>query len=620
MSSGERVVPTTWRGYLAETKSSFSVLKWIWTDLMNAQGRSMAKRFSLFIGLAIMVGSLTPYAMQRIVSALMHHDTSDVWFWLGAYAFAMLVARAFSFAQIRYQELSWIDIYGALERSVNRRFFEKSLGQHQRESKLLAASSIEKGRGAAQFMIDTLLWSGFGAVIRFCVTFVYLWIVSPLAGSIMSLGILLHLVWSVYLNWQSVKNFSSVEEQYRKHGRYKTDRIHNVERVKTNARSDEEVETMAGWMRRIMDADAVYSLKQAGMFAIRDLMLLGCVLTSTALVLRSVLAGELTPESFIPIFSWSWTTTDQMHQIAQVERAVTKQLAPVQNLRKALMLPVEAADHAEAISLPEGPLHVRIDNASFAYTPEEDKRTNPVVLRGVSLDIAPGMRVGLIGHSGIGKTTIGRLLLRYSDPDSGSISVNGIDLRTVRRQSWASVTGLISQQSAVFDGTLRENLVYGLDDERQLTITDEELWSIVKTLRIDFGTRLTHGLDTRVGNRGIKLSGGEAQRLMIGAAIIRGPKFLVIDEATSSLDSTTEREVLEGILTLLPRETSVVMIAHRISTLRSLCTSYAVISNAGGASVETQTSAFDDLWESSPTFIELARTQGYHRDALSSAS
>jgi ABC-type multidrug transport system fused ATPase/permease subunit len=207
-------------------------------------------------------------------------------------------------------------------------------------------------------------------------------------------------------------------------------------------------------------------------------------------------------------------------------------------------------------------------------------------------------------------------LLRFDDPTSGSISVDGVDLRQIKLASWRQEIGYIPQQAQVFDGTIRYNLTYGLSDEARSKVSDDDLWQLMRLLQIDFGDRLTNGLDTVVGKGGLKLSGGQAQRLMIGAAVIKKPSLLVVDEATSSLDSTTERKVQEGLTQILAQtSTSALIVAHRLSTVRDLCTKFIVLKSAtevsnGDSQVEAIASSFEELYSCSPTFRSLADDQG----------
>jgi ATP-binding cassette subfamily B protein len=240
----------------------------------------------------------------------------------------------------------------------------------------------------------------------------------------------------------------------------------------------------------------------------------------------------------------------------------------------------------------------------------------PAALTRVSFAIEPGEKVALLGASGAGKTTVMRKLLRFDDPTSGCVLVDGIDLRTIRQTSWRQGIGYIPQQAQVFDGSIRYNLTYRLSPEERARVTDADLWKLMQLLQIAFKDRLTQGLDTIVGKNGIKLSGGQAQRLMIGAAVIKRPWLLVVDEATSSLDSATEHEVQAGLATVLSGSaTSALIVAHRLSTVRHLCTKFVVLKAAnevpgGESQVEAIASSFEVLYRESPTFRRLADYQG----------
>lgn len=245
----------------------------------------------------------------------------------------------------------------------------------------------------------------------------------------------------------------------------------------------------------------------------------------------------------------------------------------------------------------------------------DGKQALPAI-NGISFTIAPGEKVSLLGPSGSGKTTIMKKLLRYSVPSSGLITIDGIDLTNITRASWSKGIGYIPQQAQILDGTIRYNLVYGLSVEERNKVTDEELWEIMRRLKIDFGERLTQGLDTVVGKNGVKLSGGQAQRLMIGAAVIKKPWLLVVDEATSSLDSTTEREVQEGLeLVLEGQNTSVLVVTHRLSTVRNMCTKHimlkpvAIVEN-GNSQIDATAHSFESLARQSDLFRKLAADQG----------
>ena len=174
--------------------------------------------------------------------------------------------------------------------------------------------------------------------------------------------------------------------------------------------------------------------------------------------------------------------------------------------------------------------------------------------------------------------------------------------------------GYIPQKPQVFDGTIRYNLMYAVGEEEARNVTDEMIWELMRDLQIDFGKRLRKGIYTQVGHNGIELSGGQAQRLIIGAAAMKKPRIMLIDEATSSLDPTTEKKVQEGLSRLLQKDVSAVVIAHRLSTVRDLCSKFIVLKSIdelqnGESQVEAIAGSFEELYEISPTFRMLWNDQ-----------
>jgi ABC-type multidrug transport system fused ATPase/permease subunit len=240
-----------------------------------------------------------------------------------------------------------------------------------------------------------------------------------------------------------------------------------------------------------------------------------------------------------------------------------------------------------------------------------DNKDSIPTLESVSFTIEPGEKVALIGPSGAGKSTIMKLLLRYMDPTEGRILIDGVDLQHVDLGTWLTQIGYVAQQFEVFDGTIRYNLTYGLGEERKKSITDDDIWKIMRTLQIDFGDRLINGLDTRIGFNGIKLSGGQNQRLMIGAAALKEPRFMIIDEATSSLDATTERLVQDGLEKVLVN-CGALIVTHRLNTVRRICDRFILLDRVegSGGTIHAVADSFEELAEISPAFRRLAEDQG----------
>ena len=234
----------------------------------------------------------------------------------------------------------------------------------------------------------------------------------------------------------------------------------------------------------------------------------------------------------------------------------------IQEARGAIQRVYEILDTEPIVQNPENPVSlenitgsIQFENVSFGYQ-------DTGVIHDVSFDVLPGQTVALVGPSGAGKSTIIKLLLRFFDPNSGTIRLDGHGIRTLDRKSFLSQIGLVPQETLLFGGTVRENILYG-----KLDATEAELEEAAQKANAhEFITNMEKGYDTIVGEKGTKLSGGERQRIAIARAILKDPKILVLDEATSSLDNRSESLIQEGLETLMAHRTTFI-VAHRLSTI-----------------------------------------------------
>lgn len=221
-----------------------------------------------------------------------------------------------------------------------------------------------------------------------------------------------------------------------------------------------------------------------------------------------------------------------------------------------LELKLEEGQNGLEIDITNKPIYVR--NVSFAYSEDEP------VIENVSFEAQPGEMIAFAGPSGGGKTTMFALIERFYEPTSGEIRIGDIPITDLSLATWRSQIGYVSQESAMMAGTIRENLCYGLDMEH---ISDDRLWEVSKMAYADeFIQSFSEGLNTEVGERGVKLSGGQRQRIAIARAFLRNPKILMMDEATASLDSQSEGVVQQALTRLMEGRTTFV-IAHRLSTI-----------------------------------------------------
>ena len=252
---------------------------------------------------------------------------------------------------------------------------------------------------------------------------------------------------------------------------------------------------------------------------------------------------------------------------------------------------VQDAPNALPLTVQTG--HISVENVSFSYKQDLE------VLQNISLDIAPGETVAIVGPSGGGKTTLCQLIPRFYDVDSGVISIDGKDIRTVTQQSLHRQIGIVQQDVFLFADTIRENIRYGKPDA-----TDEEIIAAAKKAEIyDEIMAMPDGFDTYVGERGTMLSGGQKQRVAIARIFLMDPPILILDEATSALDSVTEAKIQRAFDHLAEGRTTLI-IAHRLSTIRS---AGRIISIADGQITECGT--HEQLVNTDGIYAKLYKTQ-----------
>ena len=271
---------------------------------------------------------------------------------------------------------------------------------------------------------------------------------------------------------------------------------------------------------------------------------------------RGVVAGTLTLGDLVLINAFLLQLFIPLNFLGVVYSQLKHAIADMRAMFDVLELQPEIQDRRDAIDLDVGRGEVRFDRVSFAYDPDRP------ILHQVSFTVPAGHKVAVVGPSGAGKSTLARLLFRFYDVDAGRILINGQDVRAVTQRSLRSAIGIVPQDTVLFNDTLRYNIGYARPDAGQAAI---EAAACAANIH-GFIAALPKGYDTVVGERGLKLSGGEKQRVAIARAILKNPKILVFDEATSSLDSHSEQIILESLRSAALDHTTLV-IAHRLSTI-----------------------------------------------------
>ena len=269
-----------------------------------------------------------------------------------------------------------------------------------------------------------------------------------------------------------------------------------------------------------------------------------------------VLSGDITAGAFVAFLTYAVNLANPVKRLSRIYGNLQKAMAAVDRVFSVVDLTESITDRPDAKPLPPVTGRVRFEDVTFSY--KEGRRA----LDGVTLEAAPGEMIAFVGPSGAGKSTIANLIPRFYEPDSGAITVDGHDIRSVTLASLRGQIGLVPQETMLFSTTIRENIRYG-----RLDATDAEIEEAARAANAhDFITQLEHGYDTQIGERGVSISGGQRQRIAIARAILKDPRILILDEATSALDTESEKIVQAALDNLMVGRTSFV-IAHRLSTV-----------------------------------------------------
>jgi subfamily B ATP-binding cassette protein MsbA len=336
-----------------------------------------------------------------------------------------------------------------------------------------------------------------------------------------------------------------------------------IRTVQSYTAEAEEVRRYGSHLHQVIDAALRRARIRGTFFGILTFCGFGGVVAVLWQGGRQVLAGNLTAGALVSFLLYALYVAGAVGSLASLFGAYQEAVGAARRVFDLLEAESAVNDPVRAVKLPR-PLRgeVTMDNVGFRYSP-----ALPEVLHDVSLRINAGEVVALVGPSGAGKTTIASLLPRFWDVTSGQITFDGIDIRDLSLAELRGAIGIVPQEPTLFSGTIRENIAYagiGLDGSQP---SEEAIQAAARAAHaVEFIERLPDGFDTRVGERGVKLSGGQRQRIAIARVFLKDPALVILDEATSSLDSESERLVERAMEDLL-RARSTLIIAHRLSTV-----------------------------------------------------
>ncbi|MDM4768582.1 ABC transporter ATP-binding protein/permease [Solimonas sp. SE-A11] len=336
------------------------------------------------------------------------------------------------------------------------------------------------------------------------------------------------------------------------------DSLLNYETVKLFGNEKHEADEYDRFLAKWETAQQQQRLSLGALNAGQALIVAVALTWMMVLAAQQVGAGTMTLGDFVAVNAYIIQLFVPLNFLGFVYREIRRAMTDMQRMFGLLQQRPKVADAPDAPDLVLAPAEAGLsfEKVSFGYS---DKRR---ILHELSFEVPPGRKIAVVGPSGSGKSTLARLLFRFYDPDEGAVRIGGQDIRGISQDSLRRLIGVVPQDTVLFNDTLRYNLAYGRPGA-----TQEEIERVVRLAHLEgFIAQLPEGYDTRVGERGLKLSGGEKQRVAIARALLKNPAILVFDEATSSLDSGSEQAILSAIREVAAHRTALV-IAHRLSTI-----------------------------------------------------
>lgn len=539
-----------------------TLLPYLWPPELELRARVVAAMLLLFAakGFTVFVPILYKRAVDALAPSAVHPGTSSLALPLGlllAYAGARVLSQAFGelrdavFAKVGQRAIRRIalKVFEHLHHLALRFHLDRQTGGLSR--------SIERGTKGIEFLLNFMLFNILPTLLEVTLVCGLLWRFYDYRFALVTFAtIAVYIVFTLSItNWRM--QFRRVMNETDQEANTKAiDSLLNYETVKYFGNEEHESRRFDHAMQRYERA-AVTSKTTLSLLNIGQGFIIAAGLTVImAMAAAGVIGGKLKVGDFVLVNTYLIQLYLPLNFLGFIYREIKQSLIDMEAMFVLLEQHEEVADRPGAPVLAVKGGEVRFENVRFSYDPDRE------ILKGISFTVPEGKNVAIVGHSGAGKSTISRLLFRFYDVNEGRILIDGQDIREITQSSLRAAIGIVPQDTLLFNDSIYYNIAYGKPDAPR-----EAVEEAARLARIhDFVRGLPKGYDTRVGERGLKLSGGEKQRVAIARTILKAPRILLFDEATSALDTQTEREIQESLREVSAERTTLV-IAHRLSTV-----------------------------------------------------
>ena len=534
--------------------------------------------FFLFLGQAIaLVG---PYIYGKIIDGIVQNSDIVYLFKLCLLSFAILLFNnlILTYYEEKIKVLKFdFDVRRRIIKETLEKLFSFSIGQHENQNSGIKKSIIDRGQNALTELAFSLIYEVFPMILQVAVTTIALIIIAPPLGLIILLGIFIYFYASFYSSRIFGKDFRNLQEMHVEAEKKQSEFLRNASLVKINAN---ETEVIIDYDKKIEQVNNFG--KKVWMRFIRFFQIRSTISDTTRIIvllvgIYLVYQKIYTPGFLVIILSWSTSAFDRIVRAGYLQRRVTELYAMIKIYFDLLNMEPDIKEKENPIILEKIKGNIEYQKVFFKYPSREEPsevtnnlktskiKSSEHTLKNVNISIKAGEKIAIVGHSGAGKSSLVQLLLRAYDPFKGKITIDGYDLKDLSLKKYRDFLGVVPQDVSLFDNTLRYNILFGSKKE----VNTEQLNKAIKMAGIDlFLNNLENGLETMLGERGVKLSGGERQRVGIARALVKNPAILVFDEATSSLDVENESLIQKSIEKASQGRTTII-IAHRLSTIKN---------------------------------------------------
>ncbi|MDQ7081058.1 MAG: ABC transporter ATP-binding protein/permease [Paracoccaceae bacterium] len=520
----------------------------------------------LLLALSKVISVATPFFYKAAVDALAPSGGADqTVFMLTAGAVGLTVAYGVArLLTVGFQQLRDAVFARVGQRALRRLALETfrhihalSLRYHITRKTGGLSRIIERGVKGVEFLLRFMLFSMGPLALELLMVATILFLVFDARYlAIVVVTIALYVTFTFKVTEWRVKIRREMNRQDTNANQKAIDSLLNFETVKYFNAEEREARRYDDSMRQYESAALKTSYSLAFLNFGQSFLITSGLVGVMVLAAIGVQQGKLTVGDFVMVNAYMIQITLPLNFLGTVYREIRQSLVDMGEMFDLLEQPPEVTDRPGARPLVVKGGEVRFDHVSFGYDPDR------LILRDFDLTVEAGRTVAVVGPSGAGKSTIGRLLFRFYDVNEGALLIDGQDVRDVTLSSLHAAIGIVPQDTVLFNDTIGYNIMYGRADA-----TREDMSAAAKAARIhEFVISLPDGYDTMVGERGLKLSGGEKQRVGIARTLLKNPPILLLDEATSALDTDTERDIQES-LRMMSRGRTVITIAHRLSTI-----------------------------------------------------